>query len=81
MRINAKGLHESYDLPMIDIFNELEKLRLSHYECDDCWYYCPESGQCRRKLTDKKCGCVANSHNKTLDEIIEYLKSPKENLT
>lgn len=47
----------------MDIFAELEKLRLPIHRCEEA------TGN-----SDKKCHCGNHKHNKTLDGIIERLK-------
>lgn len=59
----------------MDILAELEKLRRSHYICDeDCWYSCPLSGNCCDHEREKKCNCGADKYNAILDGIIAELK-------
>lgn len=59
---------------MKGIINKLQKLRLSHYCCDDEWYSCPKSpGGCADDQSEDECNCGADRHNKILDEIIENL--------
>ena len=62
----------------MDVLAELEKLRLDHLVVDeDCWYSCPESGECCNQYEGTGCNCGADDHNEILDGIIEWLKSPK----
>jgi len=59
----------------MDVLSELEKLRASHFYCDDCWYSCPKAqyGCCDATQGDD-CNCGADDHNDRLDKIIQYLK-------
>ena len=58
----------------MDIVKELEKLRMTHKCCEDCWYSCPKSedGCCDEREGDE-CNCGADQHNATLDSIIKYI--------
>ena len=56
----------------------LEKLRRTHYQCEDCWYSCPKAGEeyCGDRERDgDACNCGADEHNMILDSIITHLKS------
>ena len=62
----------------MDIIQELEKLRRSHYKCEDCWYSCPkcEDGCCDDGVEDdSECLCGTDRHNAILDKIIKHIKS------
>ena len=41
----------------------------SHYVCEDCWYSCPESGECCDER-EKKCNCGASAWNAKVDEAL-----------
>lgn len=60
----------------MNVIEELEKLRLYHYQCEDRWYSCPKSeeGTSNEYVDQDRCICDAEDHNKKLDEIIKYLK-------
>jgi hypothetical protein len=58
----------------VDVIAALEGLRISHYECEDCWYSCPKSTYGCCDESRKGCDCGAEDHNHRLDEIIDYLK-------
>jgi len=51
----------------MDIFAELEKLRMPTHECEEAMGF---SGE--------KCHCGNHEHNETLGGIIEWMKSPKQ---
>lgn len=58
---------------------ELEKLRMSHYSCEDEWYSCPKSEDgCMNPADGDDCNCGADSHNEILDNVIKYLKKATE---
>lgn len=65
----------------MDIFAELEKLRMTHHICHDNYYSCPKTGKCEDSFANKsgECDCGAEEHNKTLDGIIEWLKRSPSN--
>lgn len=43
----------------------------SHYECDDCWFSCPRSGECCNEAEGSECNCGADRHNAALDAAIK----------
>lgn len=47
-----------------------------HYECDDCWYSCPKSGQCcNDNEKDGECNCGTDYRNAIIDKVLsEILK-------
>lgn len=49
--------------------NELEKLRIAHYSCEDNWYSCPKSedGCCNDMWPKDECNCGADKHNAILE--------------
>ena len=51
----------------------LEALRRTHHVNDeDCWYSCPQSGECcRDDAPMMSCDCGADAHNAILDTVIE----------
>jgi chromosome segregation ATPase len=55
----------------------IEELRLSHAVIEDCWYSCPESGECcdRRETT---CNCGANKHNAKIDLLLGIISKKAE---
>jgi len=60
---------------MMNIVEELEKLKLVHFILDeDCWYSCPMSGKCCNDDAPKVCNCGAEIHNARVDAIIAALK-------
>jgi hypothetical protein len=61
----------------MDVLKELEKLRRTHYSCDeDCWYSCPKAeGGCCDDNAGTECNCGADVHNKILDNIIMYIRA------
>lgn len=63
----------------MNIFEELEKLRRTHYTCDgDCWFSCPKSEDgCCDEYAGENCNCGAEQYNELLDKIIEYLRKAK----
>ena len=57
------------------IFEKLDKIRPSHFECeDDYWYSCPKSDD-----EDDGCDCGADETNKQIDELKELLELFIEN--
>lgn len=59
----------------INLLEDLNSLRLSHYECEDCYYSCPLSERYCGNSWSKECDCGATDHNATLDRVIEHLRS------
>ena len=41
--------------------------RDSHYECEDCWYSCPKSGECCNDNASDRCTCGADAVNTLID--------------
>jgi hypothetical protein len=64
----------------MDIFAELEKLRLEHEKCNDHYYSCEleKSDACILQWFGpghvRKCTCGADGHNAILDRVIAYLR-------
>lgn len=57
----------------MNILAELERLRLTHYICEDCWYSCPKSTEgCCDDNQGSECNCGADAHNAILDGIKAY---------
>jgi predicted nucleic acid-binding Zn-ribbon protein len=53
----------------------LKELYRKHYECNDCWYSCPKSGECcNDELPKDECNCGADEHNKKIDELLSLLE-------
>lgn len=64
---------------MEEILRELESLRRTHLEAEDCWYSCPKSGECcNDDLPTTLCNCGADRFNEKLDRIVELIKHLKE---
>jgi hypothetical protein len=63
----------------MDVLAELEKLRMNHNYCEDCWYSCPkaEDGCCDDTQGDN-CNCGADEHNAILDSIIKYISDNQQ---
>lgn len=63
----------------MDILEELEKLKLYHYQCEDRWYFCPlsDEGTSNEHIDQNSCICWAEKHNNKIDEIIKYFKENK----
>ena len=60
----------------MDVIKELEKLRVTHYYCEDCWYSCPKSEDgCCDDREGSECNCGADESNTILDSIIKYLSN------
>ena len=60
----------------LNLLEELEKLRLSHHQCEDGWYSCPKSENgCLNDNEEDECNCEAERHNQQIDKIINYIKS------
>jgi len=57
----------------MDIFAELEKLRMKHHEND--WYTCPKHPSYEYGDKSGECNCGADDHNETLDGVIEWLET------
>lgn len=49
----------------------LLSLKCAHYECEDCWYTCPEHPEYCGE--DVGCNCGANKTNKLIDEALQEL--------
>lgn len=60
--------------PVEDVYGNLEGLKLNHYTCEDAWYSCPKSGECCHDLNGNDCLCGADTHNKKVDKIINFIK-------
>ena len=60
----------------MNIFKELEKLRIPHKYCEDSWYSCPKAQYgCTNDLIPKnECNCGADRRNAILDNIINHLR-------
>ena len=57
------------------LLENLNKLRIPHYYCQDSWYSCPlaEDG-CSDDQWDKdKCNCGADKHNALIDQMVAEL--------
>lgn len=52
------------------LLKTVDSLKKGHYECDDCWYSCPKSGNCADDtLDDDECNCGVDRENARLDAI------------
>lgn len=51
----------------------IENLRRKHYECEDCWYSCPKSGECCNDDAGDDCTCGADQHNARVDSLLRAL--------
>ena len=52
----------------------LEKAKIPHTVCDDCWYTCPKATEdrcCNTELAKDKCICGADIHNAAIDAVIK----------
>jgi len=51
----------------------LKQLRTEeHYECEDCWYSCPKSGECCDERQDKDdCLCGTDKRNAIIDSALK----------
>lgn len=52
----------------------LEKSKIPHTVCDDCWYTCPKSETdrcCNEELPKDKCICGADIHNAAIDAALK----------
>lgn len=64
----------------IDELLELRALLLaskrSHYECEDCWYSCPKSGECcNDSRRNSECDCGAAEWNAKVDAALASFAS------
>ena len=52
----------------------LEKLRRKHYECEDCFYSCPKSGESCNDTRNEigKCDCGADEDNALIDAALAF---------
>ena len=58
----------------MNLLVELEKLRVPHNYCEDCWYSCPKAVDgCCDEREGTECNCGADEHNATLDKIIRFV--------
>jgi hypothetical protein len=51
----------------------------SHYVCEDCWYSCPESGECCDER-QKECNCGAAEWNAKVDAALATPAEPRAGL-
>lgn len=47
-----------------------------HYVCEDCWYSCPESGECCDER-EKECNCGAAEWNAKVDAALATPDEPE----
>lgn len=68
----------------MNIIEELNKLRLEHYICNDNNFYSCELiyrvDLVHNPEIISECNCGADEHNKKLDKIIEYLTQVRKKL-
>ncbi len=53
-----------------DLLDALRDAKRPHLVVEDCWYSCPESGECCNDDA-KGCTCGADRHNAAIDAAIE----------
>ena len=71
---NRRIAEEGIGRIKLNIVKELEKLRVKHKYCEDCWYSCPKAEDgCCDKSKGEECICGADQHNAILDSIINHV--------
>lgn len=59
---------------MSDLAKRLRE-KVSHYECEDCWYSCPKSGECCNENAGTDCTCGADDENALREEAAAALEA------
>jgi hypothetical protein len=78
--LHAAGLRRVEADECMVTFTELNVLRLSHEECEDCWYSCPKcaGGCCDKDKPKDRCTCGADAHNAKVELLIERALAAQE---
>ena len=51
-----------------------------HYECEDCWYSCPKSGECcDDRLGKDVCTCGLDKRNEEIDAVLREVENANKN--
>lgn len=58
-----------------ELYNDIEKLKMHHYTCDDDWHSCPKSEEgCGNELQGDECTCGAEYTNDKIDSVLNKIK-------